>query len=231
MKSSSTLRLTLVVFVILSVGIEGLLRLPTVQHYLPAPALETGFQRLDAQFAALDSLRREKGDIECIFFGSSIVQFGIDVKIFTQAYEAQTGEAITCFNFGTWWLTASSMKPIAQILIKQYQPKLFVLGIAPHDVQLNPQTEGALAVEKKLPSTAWVAYRTGKFSVKGWLLDQSASYRYYYTLRDKLRQPEKYFTGIESQIVYGYQPALYHAVLPTPDIYTSPPSEQFVFDA
>jgi hypothetical protein len=197
-------------FIVMLALLEAIVRLPPVIDALPAPSRDFGYRRIEEQFAGLEHLEREAGHVDCIFIGSSVVQYAFDTRIFEQAYAAQSGEAITCYNFGMWWARADAEAAIARMLIQEFQPKLLIWGVIPRDLEPASEDIPEVLLVREIPQTDWIRYVNGDVSTRGWLLHHSAAYRYLRAYSDMLRETHTpYFENVESRIVYGYQPAVY----------------------
>jgi hypothetical protein len=107
------------------------------------------------QFAA-------EGPVDCIFIGSSMVAVGIDPQVFAEAYTAQTGDPLRCFNFGQLGFTAFESAEWAEIVIRRYHPRLLIYGHSMRDY--NSLAEGELAAPTNNP---WELYQLGEFTIEG----------------------------------------------------------------
>ena len=171
-----TVGLALVILIVMVTGFEWAARQPFVATRIPT-VIGSSHLLLDAKFGDLDYLRVQEGEIDCLVLGSSVVYFGIDPELIESAYRAQTGEDITCYNFGVQGTTAAPAGPLAEILVKDYKPKLLVYGFMPR--ALAEKNTGARVVL----SAPWLRYRMGDSNLEGWLVDHSLAYRRYLALR------------------------------------------------
>src|SRR5579871_563893 len=102
-----------------------------LNSYLPPLSQDSNDQDFEYKILGLDALVQKQGPIDCIFIGSSMVHRGINPEVFSDAYKAQTGKDIHCYNFGLLGATESSLSPVAKILLERYKPKLLVYGVTP----------------------------------------------------------------------------------------------------
>jgi hypothetical protein len=168
-----TLGLAVLLLILLAGICEGLARTTFARSRLLAPGVGGDHARLGAKLAALDRLVEEEGGVDCIFLGSSMAEWGIDPEVFSAAYKAQTGEHIRCFNFALLGMTASEVGIWADLLARDYHPRLLIYPTSARDYSER--------VAVPVVVTPWVDYRLGVFSLEGWLVDHSVAYRYYLT--------------------------------------------------
>jgi hypothetical protein len=173
--------LTLCLFLLMAASIEMILRLPTVQQYLPIPDWCTGYDPLEERLFLLDQFEREQGQVDCIFMGSSSAETALDPAIFEAAYQSRSGQAITCYNFGIGAFTGSSAGIIGELLIERYHPRWLIFGTAAIDYDTRD-----VDIEQAFPETAWARYRRGEFNLMGWLVDSFSTVRYLSAIPDEL---------------------------------------------
>ena len=106
--------------------------------------------------------------------GSSMVDVGFDPESFEETYWQATGREIRCFNFGIDASSAASAAALTRIIIEDYHPRFIIFGTDPRDYAI-PSTDRDPAA---ILGTPWIQYRQGRFSMEGWLLDNSYFYRY-----------------------------------------------------
>ena len=161
---------------ILLIGaLEGLARSSWSAQYLITPSMGFHDDAFDVQIAYLDAMVERDGKIDCIIVGSSIVEPGLMPTAIAQGYEDYTsqGQTLTCFNFGRWGMHSDMAIELIQILIDKYEPRYLVYGCNP--ISIGAQTTS----DKSLMNSAWFQYRQGQKSTQGWLIEHSASYRYF----------------------------------------------------
>ena len=169
-----TVWLTVLLFILLSAVAEWAARSQAFQAPLTPPMMGSRHYQLGHKLALLNALVRKTGRVDCIMLGSSMVDTGFDPAAFETAYKERAGQDIHCFNFGIDASTAASTAALTRIIIEDYRPRLLIIGTDPRDYAV-PREDRDPAV---ILNTPWVAYRQGKFSLEGWLLDNSYLYRY-----------------------------------------------------
>ncbi|MBI5713553.1 MAG: hypothetical protein HZC38_09060 [Chloroflexi bacterium] len=167
------------VFIFLLIGAgEILLRIPIVESFLPTPSYGNGGPELGVKVRKLDAYIRQHGAVDCLFVGSSVVDSDVDPEVFSREYKARTGKDIVCFNFGLAGMAPSSIEITARFLIARYRPRILIYGVSMGDFSTKFSWQGV-----DLYSTPWTTYLTGKFSIEGWLIENSYSYRYFDSAR------------------------------------------------
>ncbi len=169
-----TLWLTVLLFILLTVVAEWATRSESFQAPLTPPRMGSRHYQLGHKLALLNVLARKSGHIDCIMLGSSMVDTGFDPTAFEVGYRKMTGRNIHCFNFGIDASTAASTAALTRIVAEDYHPRLLIIGTDPRDYAV-PREDLDPAV---VLNTPWVAYRQGRFSLEGWLLEHSYLYRY-----------------------------------------------------
>ena len=144
-------------------------------------AIGSSHPDLDVKFGEAGSpCSTSDGRIDCILIGSSVVLRGIDPVLVAAAYHAQTGEDITCFNFGIAGIQALSLADVVEIIVRRYHPRLLVYGIILRDLGFR---DNAQAESRAIANTAWIQYQLGDFSVEGWAVDHLVTLRHFLALR------------------------------------------------
>jgi hypothetical protein len=169
-----TVWLTVLLFISLTTFAEWIARSEVFQAPLTPPKMGSRHYQLGHKLALLNRLARKTGHVDCIMLGSSMVDSGFDPAAFETAYKERTGQEIHCFNFGIDASTAASTAALTRIVVEDYHPRLLIIGTDARDYAV-PRKDPDPAV---ILNTPWVAYRQGKFSLEGWLLDHSYLYRY-----------------------------------------------------
>jgi hypothetical protein len=148
------------------------------------PVIAAGSENptFDAKIGLLDRLAAKEGGVDCIILGSSVVRNAFIPTLIEQDYHAQTGQAITCYNFGLPALTARSAHLVADLLVERYTPRLLVYGFTLRALATDAAQAGD--VYDGIAETPWVAYTRGTFSVEGWLAAHSELYRHYLAFRN-----------------------------------------------
>jgi hypothetical protein len=173
---------------------------------LPAPSIGNGYKPADIQFYELQKYTQAEGRVDCIFLGSSMVLNGLNPKEFESGYLQETGEQIHCYNFGLQGLTAAAAGSIAEVLVKQYHPKLLIYGTQARDYDGRAED----TVINTFPDTAWMRYQLGEVTLEGWLLTHSHVYRYLHTLPEWLFPIDHWERGVvmEAKRQGGYIPQI-----------------------
>lgn len=169
-----TLVLSWLVLALLLGAAEILARTERFQSLLTAPAMGSRHFELGWKLALLEMLSNREAPIECIAIGSSMVDLGFDPQAFAAGFKGSTGQDIRCFNFGIDALPAAGSAALAGILVKDYRPGILIYGTDARDYSVAREAEDTVVVL----DSAWVRYRTGHFSVEGWLLEHFYLYRY-----------------------------------------------------
>ena len=102
---------------------------------------------------------------------------------FKQGYQETTGQDIRCFNFGIDASSAGSTAALVKILVKDYHPRLLIMGTDARDYSVPREDRDPVAILE----TPWIKYRQGHFSLDGWLTEHSYFYRYRQHLSRLLR--------------------------------------------
>jgi len=188
MTKPSTLRLrfpfgqTLLLAFLILVLLSALLEVTARQFLDDYPtAVGSANLDLDVKIYALDQLLAEKGHVDCIFFGSSVVLNGIDPDRFALTYRDQTGEDLICYNFGMLALTARTAGVLSEILVERYPPRLLVYGLTIRDLAAG--ASDANRIYQDVTRTPWIRYQRGELDVEGWLAEHSSAYRHYLAYR------------------------------------------------
>ena len=175
------LRAVLIVLVALAAA-EGLARLPQVQRAFEVQSLGNYHYQFELKWFQLERYVEANGGVDVLFLGSSLVNSGIEPEALNQAWTAATGEPpLRAFNFGVEGLTIEPNSAVARLLVETYHPRAIVFGTEIRDYAANNGVETAA----NFLSDPWVQYRlNGKLSLRGWLAEHSAAYRYYLAYRN-----------------------------------------------
>ena len=153
---------------------EWAARLSVVRSLLTPPQMDSSHYQLGHKLALLDAMVRDRGSVDCIMVGSSMVDVGFDPDAFQSGYQAIAGRDIHCFNFGVDASSATSTAAIVRILIEDYQPRILIFGTDARDYAVaSEELDAAVILD-----SSWIQYRQGNFSLEGWLTDISYFYRY-----------------------------------------------------
>lgn len=174
-----TLLLSLAFMPLFTGAFEGFTRTLIPDQVFPPPSVGSESPEFDIKVDRLDRFVAAEGKVDCILLGSSQVNGGIDPVALAEAYEAQSGEKLTCFNFGLSSLVGEVAGPMAQLLVRKYHPSLLILGVSARDFS---DKFGEYA--RPLVNVPWVRYINGEFNRLGWLVEHSISFRYYLGLHN-----------------------------------------------
>jgi hypothetical protein len=193
--------LFLVILISLS---EIFLRLNPINKYQLVPYLGSSHRQLEIQLERIQSFAEAEGQIDCLFIGSSMVWLGINPELFSQTYKDNTGEKLSCFNFGVATMPASAAGIMAEILVDKYHPRILLFGTSPRDYAIPIDSEDA----KVILDTTWVQYQRGKFSLQGWLYSNSSFYGNLENLNRLMRLDKSVITDIGTSEYdrYGFLP-------------------------
>jgi hypothetical protein len=173
-----TLYLTFLLLLILIGAGETLTRTHFFKtHFISSSRGSPHFQ-FEQQLGRLEALAEIDGSIDCIFLGNSMVWEGFDPLTFSHAYQEIAGDELRCFNFGVDGLPVTAASELAGYFMKVYQPRLLIYGIDARDFAVSRGERDATAIL----DTPWMQYQLGKFSLVGWLYENSYFYRYAETL-------------------------------------------------
>lgn len=162
-------------FLLLLFGaLEIVVRQPAVHDRLGYPRMGSRHGQLGSKYARLQTLVLEVGHVECIAIGSSTVDQAFNPIAFAAAFQAETERSLTCFNFAIDAIVPAASHQIAAILIADFQPDLLIVGTDARDLTIA-ENEWDVTV---ITETPWVRYRSGQFSVRGWLTEHIYVYRY-----------------------------------------------------
>ena len=180
-------------------GSEAMVRIPLIQAQFLLPILP-GHYELGAKEYLAERLFETSGRIDCFFIGNSIVGRGAIPEDFSRAYQAQTGQPITCFNFGVDTLTFQGGQRLAEILVKRYHPRLIIYGVHYE----NFTASGANAFNLDTP---WARSQLGRLSLEGWLESNLLIYRDALTGAQSRGDLEKSRILTTTLSAYGYRPS------------------------
>lgn len=161
----------LIIFLALT---EHALKVAPVHLLLGAPALGSEHRQFEQQWHRLEMYQAAHGHVECIMIGDSTVMSDFSPVALGEAYRQQTGEEITCYNFGVGAFSAMGLSLLAEILIREYSPQHLIVGVESLNFTV-PRDEQGGADLSRVP---WVRYQLGEFTLEGWLYEHTHLYRY-----------------------------------------------------
>jgi hypothetical protein len=140
---------------------------------------------LDRKFMEMELLTAAEGPFDCVIIGDSTLRRAIDPVVLSAAYQAQTGHALRCYNFGVGGLRFIEAATVAEAIARQYDPALII--VTTHIIDLQE------AKPDRLHDNPWISQQLGTLTATGWLLDHSALYQRYTesNLNTKARQKDR----------------------------------------
>ena len=162
-----------ILFLIFCILAEILARTPLAQAQIPYQAYGTNHTQLELQLNNLDTYVSKHGAPDCFIFGSSQAFREVDPIAFASAYNAASGEKVTCYNFGVTGSQIWTTSILNKILIQKYKPRLVVIGTSFLDY-----TEGReFQIDERFKENDWLEFQTSKFTLGGWLTEHSYAWR------------------------------------------------------
>lgn len=143
--------------------LEILVQNPWIQTLLPyrSPSADSKFSELDVKYKRLKNLK----NVDCLFFGSSMVDADLDPKIFEDTFNLIDGQKHSCMNMGFSGSMVESSGAVAKSLINRYSIKFIIWGLSPIDMDKNFINTRPIA---QMPV---YTYYDGKPSFEGWLFN------------------------------------------------------------
>lgn len=174
----------LLLVLVLLVAAEAVARIPWVQRRVEVASVGNYHYQFEIKWFHLQRYVEENGGVDVLFLGSSLVNSGIDPDEVNAAWTETTGESpLRMYNFGVEGLTIQPNSVVAQLLVETYHPKAIVFGTEIRDYAANNGVETA----EKFLADPWLQHRLGKLTLRGWLVENSAAYRYFLAYRNWMR--------------------------------------------
>jgi len=170
--------LAFLIFLMLITGVAQWVGQSPLSTRLPPPVIDANVPNFNVKINYLDAFVRQYGKVDCLLFGSSHVDRGLDPVVIEQVYLEQTGSQIHCFNFGLAALTVDTAGPLLRALVNKYQPRLVIFEVSARSFSVD---FGDLT--RPLQSDPWIRYWNGDQSLDGWVLENLFAYRYYLTVK------------------------------------------------
>lgn len=162
-------------FLILFLALTELaLRVAPVHLFLGAPALGSDHRQFEQQWHRLEMYQAAHGPVECIMIGDSTVMSDFSPSALGDAYRQQTGEEITCYNFGVGAFSVMGSSLLAEILIREYSPQILIVGVEGLNFTVPRDEQGGTDLSR----VPWARYQLGEFTLEGWLYQHTYLYRY-----------------------------------------------------
>jgi hypothetical protein len=168
---------TFLLFLLLMGGVETALRAAGSGHsdvavWFGNPLIATRYTPGIVKLAGFDEQYATE-ELNCIMIGSSLMEY-LDPVAFEQAYTAQTGTPLHCFNYGLMDASTLTVRATLALLAARYDHlALVVWGIQAHMFYFQPQT-----AEQRYDHSEWVRYASGDFNLTGWLDASSYTFRF-----------------------------------------------------
>jgi hypothetical protein len=171
----------LLLLAVLLAAAEGLARSAWVQQRLEVASLGNYHYQFEIKWFQLQRYVQAHGGVDVLFLGSSLVNSGIQPQEVNRAFVEASGEPeLRIFNFGVEGLTVQPNSVVARLLAESFHPGVIIFGTEIRDYAANNGVETA----EKFLSDPWLRYRLGEFSLRGWLAEHSAAYRYFLAYRN-----------------------------------------------
>jgi len=157
-------------FAVASLLFEGLYRWTRLDGILYPRSVGLFHNQFEIKWFELKDFVRERGGVDVILLGSSMVNTGIDPDVFSEQYASAAGQELRVFNFGVEGFTISPNAEVARLLVQEYHPSTLVFVTEMRDyVAAN-----GLEVEQQVLSDEWFTARlTGTWSLRAWLKENS----------------------------------------------------------
>ena len=177
-----TLLLSVLILVLMVGAAEAVARyLNSTGSGLPSPSWGLYHYMIELKLHRLDKLIAGRGEADVIFLGSSMVNRGINPKVFDEEFQRLTGKTVNSFNVGIPGIKSKDAYLLSKILVDRYKPKLIVYGASLRDFDgQNEPTD--------IPENPWIRYKTVGFNLDGWLRDHLLSYQYYLIYRNWMKE-------------------------------------------
>jgi hypothetical protein len=161
-------------------GLEAFARLPAIQGYLDFRSF--GFQNypFELKWFKLQTLMQQNGGIDILFVGNSLVNVGIDPETFNHSFESESDVSLRSFNFGLDGLNLTATDEVVRLLVETHHVDVVVFGTEIRDYAFSGDT----SYSSEFLRTPWLVYRSGSFSLYGWLVDHSEFLKDYLLFRN-----------------------------------------------
>ena len=214
------------------VSITEIVARTSLGYILPPPSVGADSFEFDIKVYYLEQDIRQRGALDCLIVGDSMANDGPDPKVIEQAYQAETGAPLHCFNFGMPALMLDASGPLATALNNRFQPRLMIVMLSARD--FDP-TYGVTF--RHVASSDWTQQNLGNTSLRGWAVNSLYSYRYALFLQYWLNPLNREsFTNAWRDITpQGFTPlhgygSTFDLTRPQPDFQISDPTIQNGFD-
>ncbi|MGE5464185.1 MAG: hypothetical protein ACM3PS_12565, partial [Syntrophothermus sp.] len=158
--------------------IAELIARTSLGYSLPPPSVGVDSFELDTKLYYLEQSIRQNGPLDCLILGDSMTNNGIDPRVLEEAYRAETGSSIHCFNFGIPALFLDGSGPLAEALVNRFHPRLLIVPLSVRDFE--PSLKFPI---RDAARSAWGRQNLGEQSLRGWAVNSLYGYRYLISLR------------------------------------------------
>ncbi len=201
------LMLTLTFLVALSTILELLTRTAWLDKVSPYRSVGNFDYQFEIKWFRLQDYVKQKGGVDIIILGSSLVNTGLDPSVIVQAYYKQTGVQPRIFNFGVEGMTIAPNSVIARLLVERYHPVLLIYVTEMRDYIAG----NGLEYETPFLNDPWLRFETGKFNLFGWLAEHSSALQHYLPYRNWIRSDYSetmalYIKRYQETSASGYEP-------------------------
>lgn len=158
--------------------VEAYTRIPGSEKVLPLPS--PGFQFPQPQVELKFKKYFDNKNFNCLIFGSSIVDAGVDQIVLEKALNPTSKEPLTCMNFGLSGSMLEETSNISRTLINWRRPEVVFLGVAPYDFDSSFLTTRSIA---RMPV---FTYYNGQPTLEGWFFNSFNLPWYFVSLSNQL---------------------------------------------
>jgi hypothetical protein len=190
----------LFVYVLMIIGsiviiLEASLHIPWLVSRFPAPApgLSYAFPEVGLKFQRYFALE----NVNCLFFGSSMVDKGIDPKTIEDRLNQNSGKKIKCMNFGLSGAMVESSSKVSRLLLDWQKTDLMIIGVSP--IEFNEGTK-----DSRFMTNLPVFEEGDGFEADKWMQETFRLPWFYYGLlnrkdRDFIRDQKSYNSCLTAQ--------------------------------
>ncbi len=170
----------LLVLILFAASCEAVARSNWLESFSPDKSLANWYYPFDIKWFRLENFVHQNKGVDAIILGSSLVNTGFIPEEIQRTYQQTGGGSLSIFNFGVEGLTIAPNSKVAEILVKQYRPRLLVFVTELRDYDVS----NGLKVQDMLYQSAWFRYRSGSPDWRGWLVDHSNALQHYLVYRN-----------------------------------------------
>jgi len=142
-------------------------------YVLPPPSVGADSFEFDIKVYYLEQSIRQRGALDCLIIGDSMTNNGLDPILIEEAYQAETGSDLHCFNFGIPALMLDASGPLTTALNNRFHPRLLIVILSPRD--FNSKFGAPF---RHVAFSDWTQQNLGNTSPRGWTVNSVYGYRY-----------------------------------------------------